>query len=79
MAITKKALGNQGNYCNELKKWTEHSLPSYKSAMDEAMEENRRLAYNRLLNALHNKKATMVDLIHAMRDAARYLEHTLED
>lgn len=79
MAITKKAIGNQGNYCNELKKWTEPPLPSYKSAMDEAMEENRQLAYNRLLNALHDKKATKVDLIHAMRDAARYLEHTLED
>lgn len=23
MAITKKALGNQGNYCNEIKKWVE--------------------------------------------------------
>lgn len=79
MAITKKALGNQGNYCNELKKWTEPPLPSYKSVMDEAIEENRRCAYNRLLNALHDKKATKVDLIHAMRDAARYLEHTLED
>lgn len=79
MAITKKALGNQGNYCNELKKWTQPAPPSYKSAMDEAMEENRRCAYNRLLNALHDKKATKVDLIHAMRDAARYLEYTLED
>lgn len=79
MAITKKAFGNQGNYCNEFNKWVKHSSPSYKSAMDEAMEENRRCAYNRLLNALHDKKATKVDLIHAMRDAARYLEHTLED
>ena len=23
MAISKKALGNKGNYCNEIKKWTE--------------------------------------------------------
>lgn len=75
IAITKKAFGNQGNYCNEFKKWVKSTPRSYKSAM----EENRRLAYNRLLNALHDKKATKVDLIHAMRDAARYLEYTLED
>jgi hypothetical protein len=28
MAITKKALGNKGNYCNELKKWLEKYEPS---------------------------------------------------
>lgn len=28
MAITKKALGNKGNYCNELKKWLERYEPS---------------------------------------------------
>jgi hypothetical protein len=30
MAISKKALGNKGNYCNELKKW----LPKEESAVD---------------------------------------------
>lgn len=27
MAISKKALGNKGNYCNEIKKWTEQYMP----------------------------------------------------
>jgi hypothetical protein len=78
IAITKKAFGNQGNYCNEFKKWTRIAPPTQKSAKDEAMEENRQLAYNRLRDALHNKKYTKVDLIHAMRDAAKYLEDTIE-
>lgn len=27
MAISKKALGNKGNYCNQIKKWTEKYIP----------------------------------------------------
>lgn len=61
MAIAKKALGNKGNYFNDIKKWTKK--------WTDAME----LAFQRLHNARRNKKATKRDLIVAMKQARGFL------
>lgn len=38
MAISKKALGNKGNYCNEIKKWTEKYEPVKKESEIQELE-----------------------------------------
>lgn len=91
IAITKKAFGNQGNYCNEFKKHIPDAFITtvtakdvlkggiYAAALAEAKRENRQLAYNRLLKILSNSKATKLDLLEAIKDATNYLEHAIED
>lgn len=81
MAISKKALGNKGNYCNELKKW----LPNEEILIDDC--ENRTplcrskvwTAYQRLVNTLQDKKATKADFGAAMEEAIGYLGEALDD
>ena len=68
MAISKKALGNKGSYFNEIKKWTD------KKPKVELVHGKKWLAYQRLQNALGDKKATKADLIAAMHEASHYLE-----
>lgn len=98
MAISKKALGNKGNYCNELKKW----LPRYDIGPDIAAASKIQFpilkpvtdnckscdplcnskvwtAYHRLINTLHNKKATKADFGAAMEEAIGYLGEALDD
>lgn len=70
MAISKKALGNKGSYFNEIKKWTD------KKPKVELVHGKKWLAYQRLQNALGDKKATKADLIAAMHEASHYLEDT---
>ena len=55
MAITKKSLGNKGNYCNELKKW----LPK---------EEERTLEYalNATSTSINDAGASIVDAVNKM-------------
>lgn len=114
MAISKKALGNKGNYFNEFKKWTEkYEEPSdyptttllanitvpeafHNTIMEatekvhklaEAMRKKERdklehsakwLAYQRLQNALGDKKATKADLRAAMEEASKYLLEVID-
>lgn len=67
MAVVKKVLGNQGNYCETVKKWTgSHRYDPYHSS--------KWLATQRLYNALGDKKATKTDLKAAMEEAVKYLE-----
>lgn len=73
MAISKRALGNKGNYCDEFKKWTK-DLPY----PDSAVSTDAYMAYHRLVNALHDKKATKADLGAAMEEAVGYLGHLLD-
>lgn len=69
MAITKKALGNEGNYFEVIKKWVEKcDVPSEHSS--------KWLATQRLHNALNDKKATKADLIAAMNEDIGYLSGT---
>lgn len=80
MAITKKALGNKGNYCNALKKWLPEEI-----LIDDC--ENRTplchskvwTAYQRLVNTLQDKKATKADFGAAMEEAIGYLGEALDD
>lgn len=109
MAITKKALGNEGNYFETIKKHvTEYQdsvavkklfvdvtvADGFKKAADgiknlakllddKQKKENERskswTAYQRLQNALGDKKATKADLLAAMEEACGYLGEGLED
>ena len=65
MAITKKALGNKGNYCNELKKWLpkdedatlEYTLnTSVTSTSINDMKKSIAEAFNKLQNQLEREK-----------------------
>lgn len=67
MAVTKKAYGNEGNYFNQVKKYTEE----YKKTND--IHSNEWTAQQRLLNAMNDKKATKKDLLAAMEEAVEYL------
>jgi hypothetical protein len=110
MAITKKALGNEGKYFNEIKKWVGDYEPASESkkyaeigelvsdGLFAATVENLRnlnerltgaqkekeactakwMAYQRLQNALNDKKATKSDLIAAMKEAVGYLGEGLD-
>lgn len=73
MAISKRALGNKGNYYDEFKKWTK-DLPE----PDSAIFTDAYMAYHRLINALHDKKSTKADLGAAMEEAIGYLGHLLD-
>lgn len=73
MAITKKALGNKGNYCDEIKKW----LPEEKEE-EIKVHSKAWTAYQRLLSAMDDKKATKADLKFAMEEAVGYLGEVLD-
>ena len=68
MAIAKRTLGNKGNYYEIFKKW----LPDDNAKT--AKHTNNWIAYNRLTNALHDKKATKHDLYVAIQEAIKYLD-----
>ena len=73
MAITKKALGNEGNYYDIIKKYI---YPDTKQKEEE--HSKQWLAYQRLCNAFGDKKATKKDLLIAMEEAIGYLGEVLE-
>lgn len=85
MAISKKALGNKGNYCNEIKKWTE----PYEEEMAElaALLEFFRVkepdpvqqAYNILVETGNKKGVLKSELYIAMEEAVGYLGEALDD
>ena len=71
MAISKKALGNGNKWYNEFKKrLDECDTPSVHSMAW--------CGYQRLLNALNDKKTTKADLIAAMEDAVGYFGEELQ-
>lgn len=74
MAITKKALGNEGNYYDIIKKYI---YPDTKQKEEE--HSKQWLAYQRLQNALGDKKATKADLLAAMEEAIGYLGEALDE
>jgi hypothetical protein len=79
MAISKKALGNKGNYCNEFKKWTKDKLPVIDLTTAEVvMHADVEKSYQILLNTLNNKKATKADLGMAIEEVIGYLGHALD-
>ena len=75
MAISKKALGNKGNYFDIFKKWAGKMSQLYYDMRDRYVWN----AKQRLRNALHDKKATKADLLAAMQDAITYLNNEKEN
>ena len=84
MAIVKKALGNEGNYFETIKKW----LRDYK-AIDDLRELCKAIevynakmaardARNTLINVINDKKATKAELIEAIERAKKYLDKGLD-
>ena len=79
-AITKKALGNKGNYCNEIKKWTKDQPKIIDTTTAEViLHDVAYYAYKKLVDTLHNKKSTKADLGMAMEEAIGYLGQLLDD
>lgn len=78
MAISKKALGNKGNYCDTFKK----TLKDCDIYYEETVNNDPHIgdvhnAYQKLLDTLNNEKATKSDLGIAMEEAIGYLGHAL--
>lgn len=78
MAISKKAFGNKGNYCDVFKK----ALKNCDVYYEETVNNDPHIgdiynAYQKLLDTLNNKKATKSDLGIAMEEAIGYLGHVL--
>lgn len=76
MAISKKAFGNKGNYCDVFKKCLEDCNVHYETINTDPRAGDIYNAQQRLHNALHDTKATKRDLIAAMKEAVGYLDHT---
>lgn len=75
MCISKKALGNKGDYYEVFKKHTDkHPYVGMKPEEYTKAE----IAYNRLVNALRDSKARKVDLTIAMQEAVGYLGEVLD-
>lgn len=86
MAITKKALGNEGNYFEVIKKHVTEYQNSGSFVIDEFGESVSQLtakmaatdARRTLNKVLNNKKATKAELYGAVNDAIRYLNKGLD-
>lgn len=72
MAISKKALGNGNKWYNEFKKQLENCDAGFH------MHSAAWCGYNRLVNALHDKKATKADLVIAMEEAIGYFGEEIQ-
>lgn len=85
MAISKKALGNDRDYYHVFKKWMKKCESTEPVVIKKlCVEVNPKIqiaawhGYHRLLNALHDKKATKADLIAAMEEAVGCFGEELE-
>lgn len=77
MAISKKAFGNKGKYCDVFKKCLEDCDVYYETINTDPHTGDIYNAYQKLLDTLNNKKATKSDLGIAMEEAIGYLGHAL--
>lgn len=76
MAIAKKALGNEGNYFNHIKKWTEDVEEPYSYDENDVTPQVEK-AYTLLTNILHKSKATKAQMTTAIEEAIGYLGEVL--
>ena len=76
MAITKRVLGDKGNYFEVIKKYTK-DVPNYRvddlETKNKVLNESMHNSYKTLLTVLNNKKATKAELTAAMEEAIGYL------
>lgn len=77
MAISKKAFGNKGKYCDVFKKCLEDCDVYCETINTDPHTGDIYNAYQKLLDTLNNKKATKSDLGIAMEEAIGYLGHAL--
>lgn len=75
MCISKKALGNKGNYYEVFK---EHTDKHPYVGMKPEEYTKAEIAYNRLVNCLHDKKSTKTAMAIAMEEAIGYLGEVLD-
>lgn len=79
MAISKKAFGNKGKYCDEMKKWTENQPTFiYLTTPEAIIHMDVDKSYQKLLAVLNNKKSTKADMAMAMEEVIGYLGHALD-
>ena len=76
MAISKKAFGNKGNYCDVFKKCLKDCDIYYETINTDPNAGDSYNAHQVLLDIFNNKKATKRDLIAAVKEAIGYLDHT---
>jgi hypothetical protein len=89
MAISKKALGNQGNYCNEIKKWTDQYYAEqsmiesfYKWMRDHIYPKKpnpTQQAYDILVKTINKKGVLKSELGTAIKEAIGYLSEALDN
>jgi hypothetical protein len=77
MAIVKKTFGNKGNYCNEIKKWTNTCKIIHEEIIYDPLTPLAYSAYETLLK-VHRRKLTKAEMAAAIEEAIGYLGQVLE-
>ena len=75
MAIVKKAYGNKGNYCNQIKKWLPYNTPRLVDLGSCKLHD----AYKTLVKASILNKPLKADYERAIEEALEYLEQVFGD
>lgn len=76
MAIAKKALGNEGNYFNRIKKWTEDVEEPYSYDENDVTPQAEK-AYKVLTDLLNKPRTTHIEKTRAIKEALGYLGEVL--
>lgn len=76
MAIAKKALGNEGNYFNRIKKWTEDVEESYSYDENDVTPQAEK-AYKILTDLLNKPRTTHIEKTRAIKEALGCLGEVL--
>lgn len=74
MAITKRALGDNGHYYETIKKYAGEEM----TKAENQVHDDIWMAYQTLVSAMEDKKATKADLLCAMEEAIGYLGSRLD-
>lgn len=75
MAITKRALGDNGHYYETIKKYAGEEM----TKAENQVHDDIWMAYQALVRATEDKKATKADLLCAMEEAIWYLGSRLDE
>lgn len=78
MAIVKKTFGNKGNYCNEIKKWTNTCKIIHEEIIYDPLTPRAYSAYEALLEVHGKSKITKAQMAIAIEEAIGYLGQVLE-
>ena len=78
-AISKKALGNKGNYNNEIRKWLDKCDIHFENVVADPITGAAYNAYQELLNVFKHSRYTKLDLEAAINEAIGYLGEVLAE